>query len=207
MRRAPPPHNNISSAGGSMGRRAFRRNDVIDQQSRSQTEPIPAATRNVHLDNATSGATFTRTVQPSPRQDNHFCLVRLKIARDAPRLLGLAIYFWTIPAQVVQIHIAISATGASEACRAAAARSASLRRGVPSKRFGTHAVTRAHCSPPPTGPVSAAAQAPPIDRLTIKSRSRRRQAFPACAHRLPQQPWRFPPSLEDDGWAGRRTTS
>jgi hypothetical protein len=52
-----------------MGRRAFRRNDVIDQQSRSQTEPIPAATRNVHLDNATSGATFTRTVQPSPEQD------------------------------------------------------------------------------------------------------------------------------------------
>jgi hypothetical protein len=40
-----------------MGRRAFRRNDLIDQQSRSQTEPIPAATRNVHLDNATSGAT------------------------------------------------------------------------------------------------------------------------------------------------------
>ena len=51
------------------GRRAFRRNDVIDQQSRSQTEPIPAATRNVHLDNATSGATFTRTVQPSLGQD------------------------------------------------------------------------------------------------------------------------------------------
>ena len=67
--------------------------------------------------------------------------------------------------------------------------------------------TRAHCSPPPTGPVSAAAQAPPIDRLTIKSRSRRRQLFPACAHRLPQQPWWLPPSLEDDGWAGRRTTS
>jgi len=67
-----------------MGRRAFRRNDVIDQQSQSQTEPIPAAPRNVHLDNATSGATFTRTVQPSPRQDNHtshqHCLVQLKIA-------------------------------------------------------------------------------------------------------------------------------
>ena len=84
-----------------MGRRAFRRNDVIDQQSRSQTEPIPAATRNVHLDNATSGATFTRTVQPSPRQDNSsnnkmkkkkiYCLVQLKIARDDPRLLGFAI--------------------------------------------------------------------------------------------------------------------
>jgi len=76
-----------------MGRRAFRRNDVIDQQSQSQTEPIPAATRNVHLDNATSGATFTRTVQPSPRQDNNYnntCLVQLKIARDATRLLGFA---------------------------------------------------------------------------------------------------------------------
>ena len=71
-----------------MGRRAFRRNDVIDRQSRPQIEPIPAATRNVHLDNATSGATFTWTVQLSPGRD---CLVQLKIARDAPRLLGLAI--------------------------------------------------------------------------------------------------------------------
>ena len=95
-----------------MGRRAFRRNDVIDQQSRPQTEPIPAATRNVHLDNATSGATFTRTVQPSPGQDI-LCLVQLKIARDDPHLLGFAIYIWTIPAQVVQIYLAISARGAS----------------------------------------------------------------------------------------------
>ena len=37
----------------------------------------------------------------------------LKIARDAPRLLGFAIYVWTIPAQVVQIYIAISASAAS----------------------------------------------------------------------------------------------
>jgi hypothetical protein len=37
----------------------------------------------------------------------------LKIATDAPRLLGFAIYIWTIPAQVVQIDIASSATGAS----------------------------------------------------------------------------------------------
>jgi hypothetical protein len=29
-------------------------------------------------------------VQPSPRQDNNRCLVRLKIARDAARLLGFA---------------------------------------------------------------------------------------------------------------------
>ena len=90
-----------------MGRRAFRRNDVIDQQSRSQTEPIPAATRNVHLDNATSGATFTRTVQPSPGQDNH-CLVQLKIAIDTWLLLRFAIYVWTIPARFVQIYLAIS---------------------------------------------------------------------------------------------------
>ena len=72
-----------------MDRRAFRRNDVIDQQSRPQTEPIPAATRNVHLDNATSGATFTRTVQPSPGQDNR-CLFQLKVARDCPACLGFA---------------------------------------------------------------------------------------------------------------------
>ena len=162
--------------------------------------------KKVLLDEPVDGIAQRRSA-PRPSSSSHICLVRLKIAKDAPRLLWLAIYVWTIPAQVVQIHIAISATGASEACRAAAARSASLKRGVPSKRFGTHAVTRAHCSPPPTGPVSAAAQAPPIDRLTIKSRSRRRQVFPACAHRLPQQPWWLPPSLKDDGWAGRRTTS
>ena len=34
--------------------------------------------------------------------------VQVKIARNAPRLLGFAIKVWTIPAQVVQIHIAIS---------------------------------------------------------------------------------------------------
>jgi hypothetical protein len=48
----------------------------------------------------------------SRRHDRH-CLVQLKIATDAPRLLGFAIYVWTIPAQVVQIDIASSATGAS----------------------------------------------------------------------------------------------
>ena len=113
-----------------MGRRAFRRNDVIDQQSRSQTEPIPAATRNVHLDNATSGATFTRTVQPSPRQDNT-CLVHLKIARDAPRLLEFAILVWTIPAPVVQIHIAIPATDASGRVERLHHSANSLKRGPP----------------------------------------------------------------------------
>jgi hypothetical protein len=56
-------------------------------------------------------------VQPSPEQDSNYnynnCLVELKIARDAPRLLEFAILVWTIPAPVVQIHIAIPATGAS----------------------------------------------------------------------------------------------
>ena len=53
-----------------------------------------------------NSATFTRTGQAD-------CLVHLKIARDVPRLLGLAILVWTIPAPVVQIHIAIPATDAS----------------------------------------------------------------------------------------------
>ena len=48
-----------------------------------------------------------------PPSSHHHCLVHLKIARDAPRLLGFAIYVWTIPAQVVQIYIAISASAAS----------------------------------------------------------------------------------------------
>jgi hypothetical protein len=38
------------------------------------------------------------------------CLVQLKTASDTPRLLGFAIYIWTIPAPFVQIHIAISTT-------------------------------------------------------------------------------------------------
>ena len=49
-------------------------------------------------------------MQPSPGQDNP-CLVQLKIAGDAPRLLGFAKYVWTIPVQVVQIHLAFSSTG------------------------------------------------------------------------------------------------
>jgi hypothetical protein len=32
---------------------------------------------------------------------------------DTPRLLGLAMFIWMIPAQIVQINIAISATGVS----------------------------------------------------------------------------------------------
>ena len=72
-----------------MGRRAFRRNDVIDQQSRSQTAPIPAATRNVHLDNATSGATFTRTVQPSPGQDTYHLSRPVEHCAECPALAGV----------------------------------------------------------------------------------------------------------------------
>ena len=41
------------------------------------------------------------------RQDNRVCLVHFKIARDARRLLEFAILVWTIPAPVVQIHLAI----------------------------------------------------------------------------------------------------
>jgi hypothetical protein len=84
----------------SIGRRARRSNAVIDQQSRPQTEPIPAATRNLHLNNATSAATFARTAQPSREQDNHYqppALLllsnrpfQLKVARDCPACLGFA---------------------------------------------------------------------------------------------------------------------
>ena len=156
---------------------------------------------------ATSGATFTRTVQPSPEQDSN-CLVPVEDCKGCPALAGARNVGLDDPrAGRPDSHCNFGdrrIRGVSCGC---STQRKSLKRGVPSKRFGTHAVTRAHCSPPPTGPVSAAAQAPPIDRLTIKSRSRRRQVFPACAHRLPQQPWWLPPSLEDDGWAGRRTTS
>jgi hypothetical protein len=52
-------------------------------------------------------------VAEGSRPRDRRCLVQLKIATDATRLLGFAIYVWTIPAQVVQIDIASSATGAS----------------------------------------------------------------------------------------------
>jgi hypothetical protein len=99
----------------------------------SPRRPFPAATRNLHLNNATSGATFTRTVQPSPGQDNHHrkCLVQLKIARDVPRLLEFAILVWTIPAPVVQIHIAIPATDASGRVERLHHSANSLKRGPP----------------------------------------------------------------------------
>ena len=48
-------------------------------------------------------------MQPSSGQDKQLTgLVQLKIATDTPRLLGFAIYVWTIPARFVQIYLAIS---------------------------------------------------------------------------------------------------
>ncbi len=64
---------------------------------------------NLHSDSAA----FTWTGHPCAAPYHFACLVHLKTARDAPRLLEFAILVWTIPAPVVQIHIAIPATGAS----------------------------------------------------------------------------------------------
>src|SRR5271166_6087514 len=64
--------------------------------------------------------TQSDTAAPTPATTSACaCLVPLKIATDVPRLLGFAIQVWTIPAQVVQIDIAISATGAIRACQEA----------------------------------------------------------------------------------------
>src|SRR6476661_10315001 len=55
--------------------------------------------------------TFTpsiATTVPTHRRNRPSCLVQAKIARDAHRLLGFAIYVWTIPVEIVQIYIAIS---------------------------------------------------------------------------------------------------
>ena len=57
--------------------------------------------------------TITTTTNNTQQHQKKNCLVQLKIARDAPRLLEFAILVWTIPAPVVQIYIAISAIGAS----------------------------------------------------------------------------------------------
>ena len=62
---------------------------------------------------------------------HHNCLVHLKIARDVPRLLEFAILVWTIPAPVVQIHIAISATDASGRVERLHHSANSLKRGPP----------------------------------------------------------------------------
>jgi hypothetical protein len=55
----------------------------------------------------------------------------LKIARDVPRLLEFAILVWTIPAPVVQIHIAIPATDASGRVERLHHSANSLKRGPP----------------------------------------------------------------------------
>jgi hypothetical protein len=82
-----------------------------------------------------------RPAGPAPRLQN-FCLVQLKIARDAPRLLEFAIWVWTIPAPVVQIHIAIPATGASGRVARLQHSANSLKRGRTGGTVGTHAVTQ-----------------------------------------------------------------
>ena len=55
----------------------------------------------------------------------------MKIARNAPRLLEFAILVWTIPAPVVQIHIAIPATDASGRVERLHHSANSLKRGPP----------------------------------------------------------------------------
>ena len=99
-----------------------------------QTEPIPAAPRNLHLNNATSGATFTRIVQPSPEQDNNsFCLVQLKTVMGNPRLLGPRNLGLDGPTGGrPDSQLAISATLAS----------GRVPRAVPVELFGTHVTAR-----------------------------------------------------------------
>jgi len=62
-------------------------------------------------DNVYGGSANTNDLPANLHRTPGKCLVHLKIARDAPRLLEFAILVWTIPAPVVQIHLAISATG------------------------------------------------------------------------------------------------
>jgi Bacterial fructose-1,6-bisphosphatase, glpX-encoded len=107
-------------------------------------------------------ATFTRTmqlrVQPSHGQCSlhpdrtSICLVQLKIARDAPRLLEFAILVWTIPAPVVQLHIAISATEASGRVERRQHSANSLKRG---RTGGAVRQPRRHAMTTPAGLVGA----------------------------------------------------
>ena len=127
----------IGSPAGERPRPRVARRDRRDDGA-VEARPRGASTTTPRPPHTPQTATFTRTAQPAREQDsnsntnngrrrhNHnngpICLVHLKIARDAPRLLGFAIYVWTIPAQVVQIYIAISASaahlGASSGCSA-----------------------------------------------------------------------------------------
>ena len=118
----------IGSPAGERPRPRVARRDRRDDGA-VEARPRGASTTTPRPPHTPQTATFTRTAQPAREQDsnsntnngrrrhNHnngpICLVQLKIARDAPRLLGFAIYVWTIPAQVVQIYIAISASAAS----------------------------------------------------------------------------------------------
>jgi hypothetical protein len=58
-------------------------------------------------DNVYGGSANTNDLPANLHRTPGKCLVHLKIARDAPRLLEFAILVWTIPAPVVQIHLAI----------------------------------------------------------------------------------------------------
>ena len=57
-------------------------------------------------------------------------------------MLEFAIWVWTIPAPVVQIHIAIPATGASGRVERLQHSANSLKRGRTGGTVGTHAVTQ-----------------------------------------------------------------
>ena len=75
---------------------------------------------------------YHRVIRRKTRSSlDHHCLVHLKIARDVPRLLEFAILVWTIPAPVVQIHIAIPATDASGRVERLHHSANSLKRGPP----------------------------------------------------------------------------
>ena len=87
--RSPSPSSNHRAASGSLLPDSFSQPN-IPMASPHSPNPLPPHLRNRPI-----------------------CLVHLKIAREVPRLLEFAILVWTIPAPVVQIHIAIPATDAS----------------------------------------------------------------------------------------------
>ena len=70
---------------------------------------FPADAGGAHFPRITGGP-YTTHVGTDVTVPCHHCLVQLKIARNAARLLGFAILIWTIPAPFVRIDIASSAT-------------------------------------------------------------------------------------------------
>src|SRR6476659_10529978 len=98
-RRSPPPLSNPRAASGSLLPDSFPTNIPMA----SPHSPHPATTPCPH----------TSVTAHHPIHHHHHCLVELKIATDAPRLLGVRNLGWTLPAQVVQIDLAVSA---AEAC-------------------------------------------------------------------------------------------